>query len=184
MKVLSNVLAVMFLIVFLACIGYGLYQGYEFLKSRSLAASEPWAVILVTASFIVLLSALMVASAVRGHSTQEKLRSEKADTYLLFIHSWQLNHLPGPEAEKVLRKLNFRMMLYASPGIIREYTQLLQLLQTLPAGDGKVLTKVERIILEMRKELGWKNDFLKKGELLALYRENTGIHESPPELML
>ena len=176
----SNTLIGLFGLLILAGLGY--------LAVRSLVTAHPE----IATAGIALVTALAIPALTNYFQRRQQIeadqREQKAIVYEQFLNTYfdhmldaiiesrSKQQVSSPVSEDVLRKthaLTKKLILWGSDDVVREYLAYRQ--QVLGHSPGKprelpyVLTGLEVILYEIRKDLGYANKNLGERELLAMF---------------
>ncbi|TVM02871.1 MAG: hypothetical protein CV087_08175 [Candidatus Brocadia sp. WS118] len=181
MKFLSNIIAILFGLGLLAGIVAGLFWLIQFFIGFYASLDGQLSVILVTAAFTVIISAMFIAAAIRGRTRQEKdlqLRGDKIAVYDRFLENWlQLLQKPDVQSKEptlhtlqLFQELNRYLTLRGSHEVLKECLNLKKMQEKMDIHDPKTAAQLGKTILAMRKDLGQKNVGLRAQDLLDLMR--------------
>ena len=175
MEIFSKTFGLLLILALLGALGAGGYWGFQYIAALFGSMNPQVAAVTAVGSVVILLAALIVASATRSASKQDKANfflSEKSGAYELFIDFWAnllqkgaIDKSPAylPEA---LQDLSRQLAIYGSAALIEIHTQL----QTLKR-EGKVndmQNQLAKGLLQIRKELGVASEEIADGEMEQL----------------
>jgi len=118
MNLLKNTLAGMIIIGFLAALAYGLYYAFQFLLNAFAGLEAVQKTVLFTTAFTILLSAAMIAAALRGlgkRMQNRRLQEEKLAAYGNLINVWRAlvcapQRTIQPEEEQILHDIESHLI--------------------------------------------------------------------------
>lgn len=172
MKLVGNILAFTVAVGILAAIGWGGYIGINFLVNQYEIINPQLAAILIISSVVILISALIIAGAIRSldKGSDKQIHPEKAVLYSRFIEScFESNH---DDRREQLKELEKQMVIWAGDEVLRKY---LKLIEHMKDGKQQQADQIKDIVTAIRRELGADNkdiDFDRVRELLSS-SENT-----------
>jgi len=157
----------------LVLLGYLIWLGYRFLETNY-ALLQPE----TKAFIIVLLAAVLLALFVAGYvfrsgqrMNDKAVHPEKAIVYKSFIDIWQAGIKTGvPIREE--DDLQSAMTLWAGGKVLSEYLKLHRILDQKPAQLDQIIKQVEKVILEIRTDIGSGNRGVLSGDILKLLSKN------------
>jgi len=180
MKLLSNTLSVLLSLALLAALGFGIFVGFQAVTNFFADLNKPLAAILATASVVVLLSAVIVAGGIRRamkRESDQQLRAERAAVYGRFIETLQQSisqrDLDTGKTRAFSQALKKDMILWASNSVLKQFAALQKIARELWLQDQEFLAQVEKVLLEMRQDLGQTNWGLKERDVLDLLQGNS-----------
>ena len=118
MNLLKNTVVGMIIIIFLVASAYGLYYAFQFLVNAFTGVETVQKTLLVSGAFTLLLSAAMIAAALRGlgrRMQNRRLQEEKLAAYGNLINAWRaLVRAPQraiqPEEEQILHDIESHLI--------------------------------------------------------------------------
>jgi len=188
MNLLKNTLASMIIIGFLIASAYGLYYVFQFLLNAFAGLEAVEKTLLFTAAFTILLSAAMIAAALRGlgrRMQNRRLQDEKLAAYGNLINAWRaLVRAPQraiqPEEEQILHDIESHLTLVAGPRVLRQYHGLKEIQREADLQSQDVFAQLEKVILEIRRDIGYADWGYKDSHLIsALFEFPAGESEHP-----
>ncbi|MCW9708169.1 hypothetical protein [Fodinibius salsisoli] len=176
MKLLGNILAFIVAAGILVAIGWGGYIGITFLVKQYEIINPQFAAVLIISSVILLVSALIIASAIRNQDkgSDKQIHPEKAVLYSRFMESWYAgNH---EDRREKLKELEKHMIIWASDDVLQEYLKLNELLRE-EKGNPQLVAKVKDIVIAIREDLGAENKDIDIEKLQKLFSFNNPIEQ-------
>lgn len=179
MKSLSNICSVLLGCVLLGALIAGAYFALRFVINLFDGLDAHVASGIYAAVIAVIVNAAMIALIVRlgwKLRSMERVRMEKAAVYQRFLAAWSsaLSQAATASTPSALRIGNdpqaaeHQLLLWGSNNVIKYYTAY-QNHETPPnPHDPAVLPLIEKILQEMRKDLGQSNVGIQTGDLLNL----------------
>lgn len=167
MKTLGSILTFLITLALIVGIVWGVIIGGRYVLDQYDMLESQQSAIAIIFSVIMLLSAFIVAGAIRdkGRKNDKIVHPEKAIIYNNFIDYYI--EIRNSVKTQGLVNLRFRsdISLWAGKDVLRSYMLFNQNLNELSADSPQILRQAERVILEMRKDLGLSNQGLKPGNL-------------------
>ena len=173
----------------LLALGVGTFYMLRFLAG--VAASLDFQVGIVTsvAALVVLLSAVVIASAIKRVKRTESVHpmsGERAALYDRILRSWSLWLVDDrPFAKEALKDLKAELsglenglVLIASPEVIRAYLALRDVKGGRPKQNGELRTQLGRLIVAMRRDVMASGPDLNGNELLSVVFSEAGLQEN------
>jgi hypothetical protein len=188
MTFIKNALAGMLVVGFLAVVVYGLYYGFQYLLLLFAGIQEIHKTVLFIGGSTVFLSAAMVAAALRGLGRRirnRRLQEEKLIAYGNLINVWRalVNSSQGtlrPEERQALHDIESRLALAAAPRVLRQYQLFQEVQHRSGLQSGETARQLEKIILEIRRDMGYTDWAFKEYNLFDLFiRPEAGLRENP-----
>ena len=167
MNSFSRLIGGLFALVLIIIIGWGIYLGVKHSVYLLEYLDKPTFVILVVSSLIVFIGALMISSAIHKHARLNGRKHGypgKVELYRMFIT--QLNRSEN------FSDLNKTMALYGSGSVIKEYLEFLKILNDQSITSPQAQQQFEKVMMEMRKDIGESNLEIKQGDLINLIKNN------------
>jgi hypothetical protein len=194
MKFLGQALSVLFGLACLGVLGVGGYHALKLLIELFGSLQSQVAAVTAIASGVALLVAVIIANGIRQVSMSNKihqLQAERVATYQHFTDLWQelLRHGreegQGPcTLSEELLALDRRLILYASPEVVKAHTVLRALERDRKAHDPQVRLQAGKVVLEMRKDLGTGAQGCTAEELQQLLLADSGKVRASVEVNL
>lgn len=122
-------------------------------------------VTLIMAVTMLICAVLIRGSLMRRHTAAT---SEKAEIYWRVLHALRDAASQEPETISDTQTIEAALALWASPSVIEAYLAARRIDSTNPESD----KLIEKMILEMRKDLGSNNFGFSQGKLLKLIRDS------------
>jgi hypothetical protein len=189
MKFFGQTLAGLFSLALLGVLGAGAYFALTFILNH-LQSMDQVVAVTATASTVMLLAALIIASSIRQATTQNKanqLYAEKVMTYQRFMDVWEdlfrhghhaVDRNPQELSEELLM-LDRHLILYGAPGIVKAYAVLRVLERDNGAQHADVRSQFVKVLVEIRRDLGSGTHTLTVGELQQLcFANSDGVSAS------
>lgn len=169
MKSFSNTLIFLFGMAVLGGIGVLLVIASRYLFDQYESLDPQWSATIVIVSVVLLLCTILLARAIHSLSANKDktIHPEKAVVYGNFIELWSKTHslhAEDDEDQTNLQNQRKQLTLWAADGVLKEYLKL-EKLASAGAGAGELRTQAEKVVLEMRKDLGNRNRGILKGDL-------------------
>jgi hypothetical protein len=165
MKMIGQIVAVLFGVSLLAAMGFGAYLALQYIGALFAGLDPQVASVTGIACVVALLGALAIASGIGAAIRQSKavaLREEKTATYQLFVDFWEnllrqgrarSDQLPEGLSEK-LQLLDRLLALYGGAAVIRAHTALRDLERDKGTQHPDVRARFGEALAAVRKELG------------------------------
>lgn len=163
MKNLSNLITSVITFIVILLIGWGVFWGIKLILSQ-FEVIEPQAAAIVSIAFVALiLVALIISSAIRKIVRKEDkhIHPEKAIIYRQFVENWYMQN-GNQKSEKQAYDLHKAMALWAGNNVLKEYMILIKKEAT---SDKTVQIQAEKVLKEIRKDLGNQSYFFGMGKI-------------------
>jgi hypothetical protein len=167
MKILGNIIVFLLgIAVVTAFIGSIIY-GIKFLITQFGLLDSASSAQVIIGSSLILICTLILAGAIRYSKSagDRPVHPEKAAIYSDYINYF----IALREGIKINGRISYRfrsdITLWANKNVLKSYLIFNILLDKLSPDDPKIMEQAEKILFEMRKELGQDNFGLKKGDL-------------------
>jgi hypothetical protein len=165
MKLLGQITALAFGVLFLGALAYGAYLAYAWFVALFAELDSQVAAVTAIACVVVLAAAWLVARSARGAARDRKafaVREERAATYQLFVDYWvnALSAPPGAQepsaAERAdkLRTLERLLALYGTAAVMRAHSTLVTLERDKGARHPELRKQLGEALVALRKDLG------------------------------
>ena len=179
MKFLKNTLASIIVIGFLVALAYGLYYAFQFILNAFAGIETVQKTIFFTAAFTLLLSAAMIAAALRGIGRRlqnRRLQEEKLAVYGDLIYAWRAlvcapQRAIPPGEEQILHDIESHLILVAGPRVLRQYHRLKEIQREADLQSPEVFAELEKVILEIRRDIGYADWGYKNSHLISVLFE-------------
>ena len=175
MKSISNFLAFLISFAFIAGLIWITVLGIKFVISQYQMINIQTTPILIIISILSIICSLIIAGAIKSSpmGRNRNINPEKAAVYNHFIDLLSIStefeitsqNINIDAEYKLLRK---EMVLWASDNVLKKYLEFDKLLIELTIDKKIVLNKGEKVIFEIRKDLGNRNQNLKTGQISSL----------------
>lgn len=182
---ISGCLQLLFGFVLLGLIVWGVYYLLRlyWVSVTSLQSDIGSAIVAASATVIVSVSAIIGGKYFeRRQQIEQQQRERKIEIYEEFMEKWftyilELKKKPtkdfaeSDEFVQFFSKFTRKLILWGSNGVVKEYAAFRQVSsQPVKEGSLELLIQFEKVLLEMRKDLGHgATTTIKKGELLSLF---------------
>lgn len=156
MKHLTNTLLVFGIVALMLLLIWGIYLGVTFVINQFEMFDARETAIVTVSSLVVLISSLIIATSIRSsiQKGDKKIQPEKADLYTRYLEVYELSKKKTKDFEKQVEELNRHMILWAGDDVLKEYGQLLNMIEN---GDEGIQVQATNLLLEIRKDIGHKN---------------------------
>jgi 4-amino-4-deoxy-L-arabinose transferase-like glycosyltransferase len=179
MNLLKNTVAGMIIIGFLVASAYGLYYAFQFVVNAFAGLEAVQKTLLFTAAFTILLSAAMIAAALRGLGRRlqnRRLQEEKLAAYGDLIYAWRAlvrepQRAIQPEEEQILHDIESHLILVAGPQVLRQYHRLKEIQREADPQSPEVFAQLEKVILEIRRDIGYADWGYKNSQFISVLFE-------------
>lgn len=167
MKTLGSFLASILILGILAAIVWGSILGIKFLLQQYNLLGSELASSMIIASALLLLCSFILAAAIRFNKTRndKHIQPEKAYIYSDFINYY----ITIRESIRKEGIINYRfrsdITLWAGKNVLNAYLQFNKYIDELNPDNSKILEQAEKVIYEMRRDLGNDNYGFNKGDL-------------------
>lgn len=177
MRPTDNVFTVLFGVALLAALGVGGYVLFQHTYGLFTAVDQRLAAILV----VTLIAALIIGLSIRraGHmSGVRRLRlDKKAEGYGRLVEAWSGTlgpQQPRSETSAADPDVAHHLVLWASPGVLKQVAEYRRLSPGSVSTDPAMRLAIEKVLREMRNDLGQNNLGLGEGQLLELLLSDVG----------
>jgi hypothetical protein len=157
----DNKAAILVGLLIIILLGAGAYYAFDFIKGLFDRLDPQVAAITMIAAATVLISASIIASAIRSLNRWKDthaLNAKKRVTYERLIQLWREALWQGADGDdrdtKDLRKLEQQLLLWGNPPVIQAYTALRQRKTEAGLLSPDIPEYVVDVLMEMRKDLG------------------------------
>jgi len=156
MKKITNILLVFGAVTLMFLLIWGVYIGVTFVINQFEIFDARETAIVTVGSLIILISSLIVATAIRSsiQKGDKIIQPQKADLYSRYSTIHQMLATDYEEFEKEVSELNRQMILWAADDVLKEYGRLLNMVEK---GEKGVEIQARAVLLEIRKDLGHRN---------------------------
>ncbi len=164
---------------FLIASAYGLYYAVQCILGAFAGLEAMQKTILFTGAFTLLLSTAMIAASLcsLGKRLQNRrLQEEKLAAYGNLINVWRaLVFAPQraiqPREEQILHDIESHLTLVAGPRVLRQYHRLKEIQHEADLQSPEVFTQLEKVILEIRRDIGYADWGYKNSHLISVLFE-------------
>lgn len=165
MKVIGQIIALLFGMALLGTIGFGTYLAIEYAIALFSSLDRQVAIVTGIACLVALAVSQVIARAIRAANPQDKamaLRDEKTATCQLFVDCWEnllrqgrarTDPLPADLSDK-LKVLDRLLALYGGAAVVKAHTALRDLERDKGAQHPDVRARFGEALLAIRKDLG------------------------------
>jgi len=179
MKFLSNICSVLLGCALLGALIAGAYFALRFAINLFYGLDAHVASVIYAAVIAVIFSAAMISSLVRlGQKRRsiERVQREKASVYQRFLATWSsmLNQVSTRSTQSALHIANDlrvaeqQLLLWGSNNVLKYYAAYQNHETPYNLRDPSVLPLIEKVLQEIRKDLGQSNVGIQTGDLLNL----------------
>jgi len=156
MKKITNLLLVFGAVTLMFLLIWGAYIGVTFVINQFEIFDARETAIVTVGSLIILISSLIVATAIRSsiQKGDKRIQPQKADLYSRYSMIHQILATDYKEFEKEVSGLNRQMILWAADDVLKEYSRLLNMVEK---GEKGVDNQARAVLMEIRKDLGNRN---------------------------
>jgi uncharacterized membrane protein len=163
MNLLKNFLAFIIVLAILALLAWGIFHGIQYNIDKYIGMQTSIQSIVLIAAITLLLSAAMIAAALRnlGRGIQKRrLNDEKVGIYITVMDSWQAFIRRGrwaeqPDELRLVEEIETRLVLLAAARVIESYNQLRTTLAETGLQSQETAAQLEKVLQEMRRDLGY-----------------------------
>lgn len=189
MKSFHNLLNALFGLALLGTLIAGAYVALRWIGHLLIGLDTQVASVIYAAVAAVLCSAVTLSLIVRSGEQQrslESLRGQKADSYRRFLTAWshtlsQAANLDGqnaPHWEDTLYAAEQQLLLWGSNSVVKHYAAYRQQETPHDSRDSAVKPLIEKILQEIRRDLGQSNVGIQTGDLFNLLVDTTRHDDS------
>jgi hypothetical protein len=167
MKQLGNLLTLLLILGIIIALGYASLLGIKFIIAQfNLLETELTGIMIIAAS-VLLVCTLILASAIRYSRPKGDIRvhQEKAYIYTDFISYYSTIRESIRNEGKIYYRFRNDMVLWAGKNVLKSYSLFNKYITELNPDNPKILEQAEKVIFEMRKEIGYDSYGLKNGYL-------------------
>jgi hypothetical protein len=156
MKYLTNALLIFGTFALMLLLIWGMYLGVTFVINQFEMFDARETAIVTVSSLVVLISSLIIATSIRSsiQKGDKKIHPEKARLYTRYLEVYELSKKNSKDFDKQVEDLNRHMILWAGDEVLKEYGQLLKMIDN---GDEDIQAQATNVLLEIRKDIGHKN---------------------------
>jgi hypothetical protein len=167
MKNLENIIVFIIVIAIIGGIGYAVVLGLGYVATQMEWLDKEQISILSIGSLVALLCTLILASAIRNNKTKgdRHILPEKAIVYNDFVNYYITIRSSIQKEGMINYRFRSDMVLWAGSSVLKKYMIFNQYLDELSPDNPKILEQAEKVIIEMRNELGQYTYGLKTGDL-------------------
>lgn len=165
MKFLENVLALITTLAIIILAAWLAYWGIRYIIDQFQIVNPSTSATLTILAVIVIISSIIISGAIRSvvKSGDKPIHPEKAIIYKQFIDIWCNTGFP---IDQNLKMSNARAMaLWAGDGVLKQYLILKKIKPESRSNEQVSLAQIEKVIMEMRKDLGQKNFGVRSGNI-------------------
>lgn len=161
-------LAILFLIIIL------FYLGFDFIKNQYQVIDEGLVAIFWLFAILLVVCTLIISGAIRSVATRgdSPVHPEKAEVYNALIDHLSNAATEGKTGDEFLLKWRNSMVLWAGSDVLKKYIAWHRAAGN-PSDHEAFKRQTERLIFEIRKELGHKQEHFAKGTILGLLQNDT-----------
>lgn len=148
-------------------VGYAIVAGVKFLIAQFDLLGTELAGIMIIISVLLLVCSFIIAGAFRNNKRKDdkQVHPEKAYIYSNFINYY----ITIRESIRKTGAINYRfrsdITLWAGKNVLKSYMQFNKNLDELNPDNPKIMEQAEKVIFEMRKELGHDNYGFNEGDI-------------------
>lgn len=165
MKVIGQIIALLFLVALFGAIGTGAYFAFEYVAVLFASLDRQVAIVMGVACVALLAASWVIAHSIRTATRQSKataFREERTATYQLFVDYWeglirqipaQADQLPSELSEK-LKVLERLLALYGGAAVLKAHTSLRSMANDKGALHPDVRVRFSEALVAIRKDLG------------------------------
>lgn len=160
MKKFTNTLLVIGALMLMFLLIWGVYIGVTFVINQFEIFDARETAIVTVGSLIILISSLIVATAIRSsiQKGDKKIQPQKAELYTRYSTIHEMLESDSGQFEKEVHELNRQMMLWAADDVLKEYGRLLNMIEK---GEKGLEAQATHVLMEIRKDLGHRNRGIK-----------------------
>lgn len=153
-------------------LAWAAWQGFTYLQNNDLGLKAS-RVVLITVGILAVMCTFMIASAIRNHGAKNLWAHQFDHRMALYencLSAWlQIDSdFTGTEPVKLdvqLKELEGRMLLLASPGVIRAFLECKRAASADGVNTSAATAARQRLLWAMREDLGQPGDYLLQREL-------------------
>jgi len=158
---------------------YGLYYAAQYVLGVFSGIGTVQKTFLFSGAFTLLLSAAMIAAALRGigkHLQNRRLQDEKMTAYSKLINAWRAlvcapQRAIQPEEEQILHDIESHLTLVAGPRVLRQYHRLKEIQREADLQSQDVFAQFEKLILKLQRDIGYADWGCKNSHLISVLFE-------------
>ncbi len=181
MKAWGTITVALLMLAALAAIAFAGFHLIRFAIQPVTELSEPVRTVTMAVLLVVVLLTIVITLTVRRGQDRhrvERLRAERAEAYRRFVEVWALS-MGSDEAcegrranEEAVADVRRDLLLVGSRGVIRQYAAFCRAADHLDADNPAVCAAIERVLVEIRRDLGRSSVLLNNGELIDLFLQS------------
>ena len=170
MKTIGTILGIAVLLALLAGVGYVGYLGLGALGVLYRSISVETRAILVLASLVFLVGALIIRSGLKKGREVSGIQAEKGNVYLEFLRNWPSIYLEADD-EAMLRQAHSKALfsLWAGESVLEAFLRFLDAHERNERGNA-LAAKATEVLVEARKDLGHRSSRLAKESIERMTR--------------
>lgn len=177
----SLISSVLLAILFLSALFAVGYYGIRYLQFNFDQLPLEWTSLLIISIVALIFCALLISNAIKNNQAKREftILNDRLTVYKRFLDVWLgdkmlLSYQPEPY------QLSYAMCLLASDRVLKQYKKFILIHQKEPDNIEGKKSIFERILLEMRKDLGGYNLGILKGDMLFLF-DQLGVRDTNHE---
>lgn len=145
----------------------------RFLENGLAELPPSWVAVLAVILFTVVFCAFLISNALKNNleKRNQNVILDRLGVYKRLLDVWLDDGLIRSN-EKAPYQLSYAMSLLASDNVLKQYKKLVQLQETDPQNMEQKQKMLQRIILEMRRDLGQLNFAILQGDLDFIFDLN------------
>jgi len=176
--VLGRIAAALLAVAVVGALGYVVVYAVRAVVASLAAPGEPAGSVVRTAWLLLLSLALVAVLALRRVSERsrlDRLRAERGEVYRRFLETWAASFAEGDRVERrgspqqTLEEAHRDLLLVAGRGVLRQYARCRRAAGRAGLADPEVRAGIERVLVEIRRDLGCSSVLLERGDLLELF---------------
>jgi hypothetical protein len=140
--------------------------GARFLEEGLVDLPKEWTAVLILILFTVVFCSFLISNALKNNleKRNQSVILDRLGVYKRLLDLWIGDQFISSQ-EKAPYQLSYAMSLLASDNVLKQYKKLVQFQETDPQDIGQKRKMLQRIILEMRRDLGQLNFAILQGDL-------------------
>jgi hypothetical protein len=174
MKTLGKLIALLLVIGFIGLFGWLIFIGAKNIIIQFGQFDTKLGSLIILVSAVILISALIIGWAIRSiaYSGDRAIQPEKAIIYSKFLEMWIQNknkEITSDEFQNNYLEIKKHMILWSSDSVLQQFIQFDNQLNK-SIEPAKINVFAEKVILEIRKDLGVKNRGINLGNIANLLK--------------
>jgi len=174
MKNYGSLLAILIVIGIIVAVGWGGYIGIRYVIGQFGLINPQLAALLTISALTAIICSLLIAGAIRTLNGvhHASIHQEKAVIYTRFIEAWISGIKNGTDLFREMYELKPHLLILSGDAVLKQFDILTRMLQEEGQTRDRLVEQAEKVLLEMRKDLGNRNRGILKGDLLEFLKQS------------